>query len=127
MTVPFTSVLAVADNLNRAIETAKADAEAGSETVIEGVELTLRQLAQMLEKHGVRALEALGRKLDPNQHQAMVQLEDPTAEPGTIVQVMQTGYTIHDRLLRPALVAVAKAPPGAGNGAEPGQHVDTEA
>ncbi len=116
-------LLAVADNMQRAIDIAKANAEAGSEAVVEGVDLTLRQLEQMLEKHEIRVVEALGLKLDPNLHQAMVQIEDATAEPGTIIQIMQTGYTIHDRLLRPALVGVAKAPASA----DTGQQVDTEA
>lgn len=61
----------------------------------------MRQLEQMLEKHEVEEIEALGLKLDPNLHQAMVQIEDGEAEPGTIIQVMAAGYTIHGRLLRP--------------------------
>ncbi len=116
-------VLTVADNLQRATETAKANAEGDATAVIEGVELTLRQLEQMLEKHEVEEIEALGLKLDPNLHQAMVQIEDGEAEPGTIIQVMAAGYTIHGRLLRPAMVAVAKAP----KAADTGQNIDTEA
>ena len=124
-------VLTVADNLSRAIETAKAREDEAAGTVIEGVELTLRQLEQMLEKHEIRPIEAMGQKLDPNLHQAMMQIEHPTAEAGTIVQVVQTGYTVHDRLLRPALVAVARPPAaaeGEGEGeGESGEHVDTSA
>ncbi len=124
-------VLTVADNLSRAIETAKAREDEAAGTVIEGVELTLRQLEQMLEKHEIRPIEAMGQKLDPNLHQAMMQIEHPTAEAGTIVQVVQTGYTVHDRLLRPALVGVARPPAAAeGDGegeGESGEHVDTSA
>ncbi len=120
-------VLTVADNLSRAIETAKARDDEAAGTVIEGVELTLRQLEQMLEKHEIRPIEAMGQKLDPNLHQAMMQIEHPTAEAGTIVQVVQTGYTVHDRLLRPALVGVARPPAAAEGDGESGEHVDTSA
>ncbi|MDP6706651.1 MAG: nucleotide exchange factor GrpE, partial [Alphaproteobacteria bacterium] len=92
----------------------------------EGVELTQRQFLQVLEKHGVARIEAEGQKLDPNLHQAMMQIDDADAEPGTVVQVMQVGYTIHDRLLRPAMVGVAKAPDATAK-PDTGQHLDTEA
>jgi molecular chaperone GrpE len=91
-----------------------------------GVELTERELLKSLEKHGVRPVEALGRKLDPNLHQAVAQLDHPDAGAGEIVQVFQTGYTIADRLLRPAMVAVARGRPQAEAG-EDGRLVDTRA
>jgi molecular chaperone GrpE len=121
-------LLALADNLERAMASAKAgDDEAGDQSaLIEGVELTERQFRQILEAHGIRRIEAEGQKLDPNLHQAMMQIDDAEAEPGTIVEVVQVGYTIHDRLLRPAMVAVAKAPDAAPT-PETGQHLDTEA
>jgi molecular chaperone GrpE len=121
-------LLALADNLERAMASAKAsDDEAGDRSaLIEGVELTERQFCQILEAHGIRRIEAEGQKLDPNLHQAMMQIDDAEAEPGTIVEVVQVGYTIHDRLLRPAMVAVAKAPDAAPT-PDAGQHLDTEA
>jgi molecular chaperone GrpE len=88
------------------------------------VTLTEKELRHVLEKHNITAIDPLGEKLDPNLHQAMVQIDHPDAEAGTIVQVMQIGYRIHDRLLRAAMVAVAK---GNGGGNAAGQQVDTEA
>lgn len=121
-------LLALADNLERALTSAKAsDDEAGDRSaLVEGIELTERQFRQILEAHGIQPIEAEGQKLDPNLHQAMMQIDDAEVEPGTIVQVVQIGYTIHDRLLRPAMVAVAKAPEAAP-APETGQHLDTEA
>lgn len=129
-------MLSVADNLQRAIAAVPAEARESNEDVsrlLEGVELTERDLLSQFEKHGVKAVDPLGQKLDPNLHQAMVQIEDASVEPGTVVQVMQAGYVIHDRLLRAAMVGVAKG----GTKAEPstdgsqsgqsGQAVDTEA
>ena len=107
-------LLTLADNLDRAI--ASAGANQGS--LLEGVELSRRQFLQALEKFAIRPIEAEGQKLDPHLHQAMLQVETDEVEPGTIVQVMQTGYTIHDRLLRPALVGVAKAPEAPAEAAE---------
>jgi molecular chaperone GrpE len=120
--------LALADNLELALASAKAGDEATGDlgALTEGVELTQRQFLQVLEKHGVARIEAEGQKLDPNLHQAMMQIDDADAEPGTVVQVMQVGYTIHDRLLRPAMVGVAKAPDATAK-PDTGQHLDTEA
>jgi molecular chaperone GrpE len=121
-------LLSLADNLERALVSAKAGEEAAGDlsALIEGVELTERQFQQILEKHGVSRIEAEGQKLDPNLHQAMMQIDDEAAVPGTVVQVVQVGYTIHDRLLRPAMVGVAKAPETAAK-PDTGQHLDTEA
>jgi molecular chaperone GrpE len=104
-------MLGVGDNLRRAIDAVPAD-QRDSEAMkafIEGVELTERTLVQTLERHGVKAIEAEGKRFDPNMHQAMFELPTSDVAPGTVVQVLQTGYAIGERVLRPALVGVAKA------------------
>jgi molecular chaperone GrpE len=110
-------VLAIADNMRRALDAVGADARAamdgGMKPLFEGVELTERELQKVLEKHGVRKLEPQGAKFDPNVHQAMYEVPDPSLPAGTVAQVVQDGYTIGDRVLRPALVAVAKGGPKA--------------
>jgi molecular chaperone GrpE len=112
-------VLAVADNLARATESldpnARAAADETFKALLDGVELTRRELQKTLEKHGVRRLEPLGEKFDPNFHQAMFEIPNPEVAAGTVAQVMQPGYAIGDRVLRPALVAVAKGGDKAGN------------
>ena len=118
-------VLQVGDNLQRALEAIPAAALAADEALKnlhEGVSATERQLSAALERQQVKRIWPLGEKFDANFHQAM--FEVPTADqlPGTVVQVMQAGYVIHDRLLRPALVGVAKTPPG---GEAPQGKVDT--
>ena len=120
-------VLEIADNLQRALDAvpaeAKATADPGLKALIEGVELTERSLLNALEKHGVKKLDPFGGRFDPNFHQAMYEVPDPSVPAGTVVQVVQAGYTIGDRVLRPALVAVskggAKMAPAAANGNEP--------
>ncbi len=121
-------LLTLGDNLERALASARGgeNEAVDQNALIEGVELTERQFHQVLEKYGIQPIEAEGQKLDPNLHQAMMQIPHPEAEPGTVVQVVQIGYTIHDRLLRPAMVGVAKAP-DADATAETGRHLDTEA
>ena len=105
-------ILAVADNMERAMkaldEGLRAQADAGVKALLDGVELTERELVKVMEKHGVRKIEPMGQKFDPNLHQAMFELPDPSVPAGTIVQVMQPGYTIGERVLRPALVGIAK-------------------
>ena len=104
-------VLAVSDNLARAIEAVPEDARAGDdvmETLYQGVELTQRELRTAMERHGIRPVDPRGEKFDHNFHQAMFEVESPDAEPGTVVEVMQLGYVIGERLLRPAMVGVAK-------------------
>ncbi|MDT4738864.1 nucleotide exchange factor GrpE [Bradyrhizobium sp. WYCCWR 12699] len=105
-------VLDIADNLQRALDAvppeARAAADPGLISLIEGVELTERSLLNALEKHGVKKLDPQGLKFDPNFHQAMYEVPDPSVPSGTVVQIMQAGYTIGDRVLRPALVGVAK-------------------
>jgi molecular chaperone GrpE len=88
-------------------------ADAGTKALLDGVELTERELLKVLEKHGVRKFEPLGEKFDPNLHQAMFELPDPSRPAGTVAQVVQPGYMIGERILRPALVAVAKGGPKA--------------
>jgi len=108
-------MLAVSDNLRRAIdaipEEAKAAADAGLTTLIEGVEMTERSMLSALERHGVRKLEPVGQKFDPNFHQAMFEVPNPDVPNNTVVQVVQAGYTIGERVLRPAMVGVAKGGP----------------
>jgi molecular chaperone GrpE len=110
-------LLAVADNMRRALDAFGAEpheaADAGTKALIEGIELTERELQKVLEKHGVRKLDPEGAKFDPHQHQAMYEVPDESLPAGTIVQVVQPGYTIGERVLRPALVAIAKGAPKA--------------
>jgi molecular chaperone GrpE len=105
-------ILDIADNLQRALDAvpaeAKAAADPGLKALIEGVELTERSLVNTLEKNGVKKFDPSGEKFDPNFQQAMFEVPDPSVPSGTVVQVVQAGYTIGDRVLRPALVGVAK-------------------
>jgi molecular chaperone GrpE len=116
-------VLDIADNLQRALDAVPAEARAAADpglvSLIEGVELTERSLLNALEKHGVKKFDPLGQKFDPNFQQAMFEVPDASVPSGTVVQVVQAGYTIGERVLRPALVGVAKggakAAPAANN------------
>ena len=105
-------VLDIADNLQRALDAVSAEARAaadpGLKSLIEGVELTERSLHNALEKHGVKRFDPAGEKFDPNIHQAMYEVPDPSVPAGTIAHVVQAGYMIGERVLRPALVGVAK-------------------
>jgi len=121
-------VLEIADNLQRALDAVPADARAaadpGLKALIDGVELTERSLLNALEKNGVKKFDPAGQKFDPNFQQAMYEVPDPSVPSGTVVQVVQAGYTIGERVLRPALVGVSKggakaAAPAAANGNEP--------
>lgn len=106
-------MVSVLENLNRATESVAAHPEQGSEellkTFAEGVDLTRRELLGIFEKFQIRRIDPQGQKFDHNFHQAVAQVEQADAEPGTVIQVVQAGYVIHDRLLRPAMVVVAKA------------------
>ena len=107
-------VLSVADNIRRALDAVPAEALANAQAMkvlVDGVELTERELLKALEKNGVRQFTPQGEKFDPNGHQAMYEVADPSVPAGSIVQVMQPGYMIGERVLRPALVAVAKGGP----------------
>lgn len=101
-------VLPVVDNLERAVAHAR-DAEESS-ALVEGVEMVLRALSDVLEKHCVTRVAACGTPFDPGVHQAVAHVEDGAAEPNTVLDEHQSGYRFHDRLLRPAMVSVAKAP-----------------
>jgi len=111
-------VLNVADNIRRALESVPAEARAAAEGalkgLIEGIELTERDLAKTLERHGVKAVEPQGQRFDPNRHQAMFEVPNTEVPNGTVVQVVQSGYVIGERVLRPALVGVSKGGPKAG-------------
>lgn len=101
-------LLPVADNLERSIDAAKAE---GAElaTVIEGVELTLKTLADSLVRHKVEAIDPAGEPFNPEFHQAMSMVPNPDVEPNTVINVFQKGYTLNGRLVRPAMVVVSKA------------------
>jgi molecular chaperone GrpE len=114
-------MLTVADNVRRALESVPADARVGEagplQALIEGIELTERDLLKTLERFGVKKLDPEGQRFDPNLHQAMFEVPNPDVPNGTVVQVVQSGYVIGDRVLRPALVGVAKGgPKGPANG-----------
>ena len=108
-------ILAVADNFARAIEACPADARESAspqvKAVIEGVEATERQLLATLEQHGVKPIDTSNGKFDPNFHQAIADVPGEGNPPGSIVNVVQSGYVIGDRLLRPAMVTVARREP----------------
>jgi molecular chaperone GrpE len=104
-------MLSVKDNLDRALAAVPEELKQDERmrALITGIEATGRELDSVFSRHGITRVEALGQPLDPNRHQAMVEIPSADAEPGTIVQEMQAGYMIKDRLLRPAFVGVAKA------------------
>jgi molecular chaperone GrpE len=116
-------MLGVSDNLQRALAhfppDARADAPPAVKAVLEGVEATERELAGTLERHGVRAISASDAKFDPHLHQAIAEVPADGKQPGTIVDVVQTGYVIADRLLRPAMVTVARGREGSAAKVEP--------
>lgn len=106
-------LLSVSDNLRRALDAVPAEtraAEGPAKTLLEGVEMTERELLRVMEKHGIRRLDPVGQKFDPHFHQAIFEAETADAAPGTVTQLVQAGYAIGDRVLRPAMVAIAKAP-----------------
>jgi molecular chaperone GrpE len=105
-------ILSVADNLARALDHVPDEMRADDKLkgFLAGIEATQRELDKVFTQHGITRIAAAGLPLDPNQHQAMLEIPTADAEPGTVVQEMQSGYMIKDRLLRPAMVAVAKKP-----------------
>lgn len=105
-------ILSVADNLGRALAAIPEELREDEKMkgLIVGLEATGRELDSVFARHGISKISALGEALDPNRHQAMMEMPSADAEPGTIVQEIQSGYMIRDRLLRPALVGVAKKP-----------------
>ena len=108
-------LLGVADNMRRALDAVspalRASAETGVKALIEGVELTERELLKALEKSGVHQFTPRGEKFDPNVHQAMFEVPNPSVPAGSIVEVVQPGYMIGERVLRPAMVGVSKGGP----------------
>src|SRR3954468_10233772 len=121
-------ILDIADNLQRALDAlpaeARDNADPGLKALIEGVELTERSLLNTLEKNGVKKFDPAGGKFDPNFQQAMFEVPDASVPSGTVVQVVQSGFMIGERILRPALVGVSKGgakpqPAAAANGNEP--------
>ncbi|WP_380874124.1 protein GrpE [Sphingomonas sp. DBB INV C78] len=114
-------MLSVADNLARALAAIPAELASDEKLkpLVTGIEMTARELENVFQRNGVTKIAAMGEPLDPNRHQAIMEMESASAAPGTIVHEMQSGYMIKDRLLRPAMVGVAKAPAG--------QSVDTQA
>ena len=105
-------ILSVSDNLSRALDavTAEQREDEKLKNFIAGIEATQREIDKVFTSHGITRIAAMGLPLDPNQHQAMLEVPAADLEPGTVVQELQAGYMIKDRLLRPAMVAVAKKP-----------------
>jgi molecular chaperone GrpE len=113
----------VLENVKRAAESLTPEKRAENEllkTVGDGMDMTVQELTGIFARHGVQRIDPMGAKFDHNIHQAVVQVDMPDSEPGTVVQVVQAGYMHHDRLLRPAMVAVTKA-------ADSAKKVDTNA
>jgi molecular chaperone GrpE len=116
-------MLAVGDNLKRALDAVPAERrQSGDEAfsaLLEGVEMTAREMERLLERNGITRIAAQGERFDPNRHQAMFELPDSSVPAGTVVEVVQDGYQIADRVLRAALVGVSKdGPAPAGNGGQ---------
>jgi molecular chaperone GrpE len=111
-------LLSVVDNLQRTIDAVEKGSLTSVENaaLLEGVQATLRAFRQTLERFGVRPIDAQGKPFNPNFHEAVMEVDDPSQPPGTVTQVVEQGYTIRDRLLRPARVVVSKRP-----GQKPGE------
>lgn len=105
-------ILSVSDNLSRALDSIPAELRQDDKlkNLVAGIEATAREIDKVFAAHGISRIAATGLPLDPNQHQAMLEVPSADAEPGTVLQELQAGYMIKDRLLRPAMVAVAKKP-----------------
>ncbi|MCB1545651.1 MAG: nucleotide exchange factor GrpE [Rhodoblastus sp.] len=106
-------MLTFADNLGRALENAPKDADGPLKTMIEGVGVIAADFQSRLTRHGVKKLEPQGQKFDPNLHEALFEIPDETVPSGTVLQVMEAGYTIGERVLRPAKVGVSRGGPKA--------------
>ena len=118
------AVLSVADNMERALASVSQEAREADpalKNLCVGLEYTQNELHTVYQQFGIKPIEAMGKRLDPNFHQAMYEVEDASVPAGTVVQVIQPGYMIHDRLLRPAIVGVAKG------GAKPGANAANDA
>jgi molecular chaperone GrpE len=121
-------MLTATDSLSRALlvlpPESRDTAEGPLKSLIDGIDLTEREMQRLLAVHGVKPIEAEGQKFDPHRHQAMFEVPDPTRPEGTVVQVVQAGYAIGDRVLRPAMVGVAKGGPSFAPGEA---HIDKNA
>lgn len=115
-------ILLVADNLRRTLEAAERNQPVSvpDEALVQGVAATERMLQSILARFGVEKVEAVGERFDPTMHEAVMQVADPTAPPGTVVTVLEDGYTIHERLLRPAKVAVNTSVQDGAGALQPG-------
>lgn len=125
-------VLPVADNLRRALEAIPEDIKNNEQmaNLIEGIEATERELLRGFERHGLKKLEPMDEIFNPNFHEVMFEAPMPSKPAGTVIQVLETGYTLHERLIRPARVGVVKDDGqggAAGRSTEPGSAIDTEA
>lgn len=116
-------MLVATDNLSRALMVvppeARDAADGALKSLIEGIEMTEREMQRLLQKNGVTPIEAQGEKFDPHRHQAMFEVPDPSVPEGTVAQVVQAGFAIGERVLRPAMVGVAKGGPKRGAAPEP--------
>jgi molecular chaperone GrpE len=121
-------MLTATDSLSRALLVLPAEtretADGTLKSLIEGIEMTEREMQRLLAKHGVTPIEAEGEKFDPHKHQAMFEVPDPSRPEGTVVQVVQAGFAIGDRVLRPAMVGVAKGGPKSAAGEQPEGGID---
>lgn len=121
-------VLGIADNIQRAIEAVPKDAAAHDtalKTFLDGIEVTERELHKAMERHGIAKLNPEGERFDPNFHQAMFEIPSTEMPSGMVMQVVQPGYLLEDRVLRPAMVGVSKAAPAASGGADKPQDPPT--
>lgn len=117
-------VLTVADNIQRAIDHVPEEAaeeDPALKNFLEGIQVTERELLNVMERHGIAKLDPQGERFDPNRHQAMFEVDDASVSEGTIVQVVQAGYVIADRVLRPAMVGVSKGGPKAAKAEQPAE------
>ena len=116
-------MLTFADNLRRAVEAVPADVRDGAEprlkSFIEGIELTERDFLSRLNRFGVKKLEPMGKRFDPNMHEALFEMPDESVPTGTVMQVVEQGYAIGDRVLRPAKVGVSRGGPKADGSQKP--------
>jgi molecular chaperone GrpE len=120
-------VVGVADNFERAVQAVPAgaaDEDPALKSLVEGVGMTEREFLNVLERHGVKRVHPKGEPFNPHQHQAMMEMHNPEVATGTILEVFQPGYVIDDRVLRPAMVVVAKGGPKAGKPVEPEDPAD---
>ena len=123
-------MLSVSDNMDRALgavtEEQREAADEITRNLLEGVELVRRELLNTFEKHGIQRIEPVGERFDPNKHQAMFEIPDPEAVSGTVHQVVQPGFVIGERVLRPAMVGVARGGPKAEVPESPAKDTATE-